>query len=78
MRTPRRYHRRAIRRIGDYLRPGWFHGPTVNPGVDIVLWTGVVMILFGWLIGYLGRRKNLGIVRRVGEVQNLEVQTLRC
>jgi hypothetical protein len=30
--------------------------PTVNPGVDIVLWTGVVMILLGWLICYLAGR----------------------
>ena len=30
--------------------------PTVNPGVDIVLLTGIVMILVGWLICYLARR----------------------
>ncbi len=32
--------------------------PTVNPGVDIVLWTGIIMILVGWLICYLARRKT--------------------
>ena len=32
--------------------------PTVNPSIDIVLWTGVVMILLGWLICYLAGRKT--------------------
>jgi len=32
--------------------------PTVNPGVEAVLWTGIVMILIGWLICYLARRKS--------------------
>lgn len=32
--------------------------PTVNPGVDIVLWTGIIMILVGWLICYLARSKT--------------------
>ena len=37
--------------------------PTVNPSAaNTVLWTGIVMILVGWLMGYLARRKNL-IVR---------------
>ena len=30
--------------------------PTANPGVDVVLWTGIVMILVGWLICYLAGR----------------------
>ena len=43
--------------------------PTVNPSAaNAILWTGIVMILVGWLMGYLSRRKNL-IVRRVGGVQ---------
>ena len=32
--------------------------PTVNPSADIVLWTGIVMILVGWLISYLARSKT--------------------
>ena len=32
--------------------------PTVNPSADNVLWTGIVMILVGWLICYLARRKT--------------------
>ena len=32
--------------------------PTVNPSADIVLWTGIVMILVGWLISYLARSKS--------------------
>ena len=43
--------------------------PTANPSAaNVVLGTGIVMILVGWLMCYLARRKNL-IVRRVGEVQ---------
>jgi hypothetical protein len=50
--------------------------PTVNPSAaNAVLWTGIVMILAGWLMGYLGRRKNL-IVRRVGEVQTSKKNSL--
>ena len=30
--------------------------PTENPGADMVLWTGFVTILFGWLICYLADR----------------------
>ena len=44
--------------------------PTMNSSAaNAVLWTGIVMILVGWLMCYLARRKNL-IVRRVGEVQS--------
>ena len=32
--------------------------PTVNPSAGTVLWTGMVMILVGWLICYLARRKT--------------------
>ena len=31
--------------------------PTVNPSAANVLWAGIVMILVGWLMGYLARRK---------------------
>ena len=32
--------------------------PTVNPSAATVLWTGTVMILVGWLICYLARRRT--------------------
>ena len=32
--------------------------PTVNPSADYVLLTGIVVILVGWLICYLARRKT--------------------
>ena len=32
--------------------------PTVNPSADIVLLTGIVMILVGWLICYIARGKT--------------------
>ena len=32
--------------------------PTVIPSAANVLWTGIVMILIGWLICYLAHRKT--------------------
>jgi hypothetical protein len=32
--------------------------PTVNPSAAYMLGTGIVMILVGWLMGYLARRKT--------------------
>jgi len=32
--------------------------PTVNPSAELVLLTGIVVILVGWLICYLARRRT--------------------
>lgn len=39
--------------------------PTVNPGVDVVLGAGIVMILVGWLICHLAGRKTSLQCRRL-------------
>ena len=45
---------------------GSFMVPTANPGVDIVLSTGIVMILVGWVNCYfVGRKAGRPQTRRL-------------
>lgn len=46
--------------------------PTVNPGFDIVLWSGIVMILVGWLICHLAGRKTRPQCRRLVKFKALK------
>ena len=51
---------------------GSYMVPTVNPGVDIVLGTGIVMILVGWLICHLAGRKTCPQGRRLVKFKALK------